>query len=138
VYYRSYSAPWQGSRSALRTLRTPIFRSGADVGRASEAGSAGGDGAVKILDAELYVPSGRYPRPADLRGAGGYLAISRRAVATTFVSSLQTIIDSIGPVDGLDWGIEGGDLYPAEAKRSRRPWRQCSRGPVRAGFDGAQ
>ena len=25
-----------------------------------------------------------------------------------------------------------------EAKRSRRPWRQCSRGPVRAGFDGAQ
>ena len=71
-------------------------------------------------------------------GAGGYLAISRRAIATTFVSSLQAIIDSIGPVDGLDRDIEGGDLYPAEAKRSRRPWRQCSRGPVRAGFDGAQ
>jgi hypothetical protein len=47
-------------------------------------------------------------------GTGGYLATSRRAIATTIVSSLQTIIDSIGPVDGLDWDIEGGDLYPAE------------------------
>jgi hypothetical protein len=47
-------------------------------------------------------------------GAGGYLAISSPAIATTLVSSLQTIIDSIGPVDGLDWDIEGGDLYPTE------------------------
>jgi hypothetical protein len=56
---------------------------------------------------------GRYPCPATF-GTGGYLATSRRAIATTIVSSLQTIIDSIGPVDGLDWDIEGGDLYPAE------------------------
>jgi hypothetical protein len=30
-------------------------------------------------------------------------------------------------------GSQAGDT-----KRSRRPWPQCSRGPVRAGFDGAQ
>ena len=47
-------------------------------------------------------------------GSGGYLAISSRAVAATFLSSLEAIIAAVGPVDGLDWDIEGGALYPAQ------------------------
>ena len=47
-------------------------------------------------------------------GSGGYLAISSQSIASTFVSSLEAIITTIGPVDGLDWDIEGGSLYAAE------------------------
>ena len=47
-------------------------------------------------------------------GSGGYLAIKTAAIASTFVASLEAIITSIGPVDGLDWDIEGGALYPAQ------------------------
>ena len=47
-------------------------------------------------------------------GSGGYLAISSQAIASTFISSLEKIITAIGPVDGLDWDIEGGTLYPAQ------------------------
>ena len=47
-------------------------------------------------------------------GAGAYLAISSLAIAATFVSSLEGIISAVGPVDGLDWDIEGGVLYPAQ------------------------
>ena len=47
-------------------------------------------------------------------GSGGYLAISSQAIASTFVSSLEAIISAIGPVDGLDWDVEGGAMYAAE------------------------
>ena len=47
-------------------------------------------------------------------GSGGYLAIKTAAIASTFVASLEAIITSIGPVDGLDWDIEGGTLYAAQ------------------------
>jgi len=34
----------------------------------------------------------------------------------TYIPACCTVrpADRIGPVDGLDWDIEGGDLYPAE------------------------
>jgi hypothetical protein len=47
-------------------------------------------------------------------GSGGYLAISSQAIASTFVTSLEAIIAELGPVDGLDWDIEGGPMYAAE------------------------
>ena len=47
-------------------------------------------------------------------GSGGYLAIDTPAIASTFVTSLEGIIAELGPVDGLDWDIEGGPMYAAE------------------------
>ena len=47
-------------------------------------------------------------------GSGGYLAIDTPAIASTFVTSLEAIIAELGPVDGLDWDIEGGPMYAAE------------------------
>jgi chitinase len=48
-------------------------------------------------------------------GAGSYFPLASTSEANNFIASVESIMENVtGPIDGIDWDIEGGTLYPTQ------------------------
>jgi Glycosyl hydrolases family 18/TAT (twin-arginine translocation) pathway signal sequence len=89
-----------------------------------------------ISDIQSCRAAGR-PVLLSVGGAGSYFSLASTSNANEFIASVESIMQNVtGQLDGIDWEIEGGALYPtqmiyiAQALRAKFPGFQFTFPPA--------